>query len=155
MPTVTLTIEYEQTQLAELSAAHAQLCATARAATATAYAPYSNFRVGAAALLADGSHVAAANLENSAYPQCLCAEACLLGAVHALPGRHAIAAVAVAVDAPSLRGAVTAPCGSCRQQLFEAEWRQGGPIAVLLVGEGGEVLRFARVSDLLPLGMTL
>ena len=80
MPTQTLTFSYEETALADLDPERAAVCAAARAATALAYAPYSRFEVGCAAQVeGEADLVRAANLENAAYPQCICAEASLLG----------------------------------------------------------------------------
>ena len=156
MPTRRITFAYEQTTLAALPAAAATLCRAARAATALAYAPYSRFRVGCAAEVEGvGAPVPAANLENAAYPQCLCAEAALLGRLHGqYPGR-VIRAIAIAVDGEGASAEGAGPCGSCRQQLFEAEARQGGlPIALYLVGGGDGVRVIERCGDLLPLGFS-
>ena len=155
MQTLSLRIEYDRLAEHELPAGEAALCAAAKAATALAYAPYSAFRVGAAARLATGELVRAANLENAAYPQCLCAEATLLGAVHTQYPGAAIEQIAIAVDAAAERTEVAAPCGSCRQQLLEARARQGRALGVLLVLPEGGALRFADAADLLPLGFAL
>ena len=148
-------IDYEDCAAADLSVDERALCAAATEATRLAYAPYSAFRVGAAARLAGGTLVRAANLENGAYPQCLCAEATLLGACHTQHHDARIEAIAVAVDSGRSDQGVAAPCGSCRQQLFEAERRMDAPIRVYLVKADGGAYRFANVSDLLPLGFVL
>ena len=156
MPVRRIVLRYEATTLADLPPAAAALCRAARAATALAYAPYSRFRVGCAADVEDvGAPVPAANLENAAYPQCLCAEAALLGRLASqYPGR-AIRAIAIAVEGDGARVEGAGPCGSCRQQLFEAELRQGGrPIALYLVGADDGVRVIGRCGDLLPLGFS-
>ena len=79
-----------------------------------AYAPYSEFKVGAAVRARSGAIYAGANVENVAYPQGQCAEASALGALVA-PGRSAITAVAVVAE----RVEVCPPCGGCRQRLAE------------------------------------
>ncbi len=83
-----------------------------------AYAPYSNFRVGAAALVDDGRVVVGCNVENAAYGVTLCAECGLVSALHAGGGGRLTHFVCVNGD-----GAVIMPCGRCRQLL----WENGGP----------------------------
>jgi cytidine deaminase len=86
----------------------------ARAARARAYAPYSNFAVGAAVLDETGRIHAGCNVENAAYPQGICAEASAL--VHmVMAGGRRVHAVAVVGDAP----APVTPCGGCRQKIRE------------------------------------
>jgi cytidine deaminase len=91
---------------------------------ALAYAPYSNYFVGAAGLVDDGRVVAGCNVENASYGLTLCAECSLVSALHGSGGGRL---VAVAVTDPD--GHDLAPCGRCRQLLWEA----GG--ADLLVNE--------------------
>ncbi len=150
-----LTISYRDVEEHTFSASAKQLTQAARDATQLSYAPYSKFAVGAAARLADGAIVKAANLENAAYPQCLCAEATLLSTLHTQYGGKRIEAIAVAVNSPKVRQEAAAPCGSCRQQLFEAERRQQHAIELWLVKPGGGALVFASVTDLLPFGFVL
>ena len=149
------TTHYELLQASELSPKHVTLARAARAATELAYAPYSEFRVGAAARLADGEVVSAANLENAAYPQCLCAEATLLGTLHTQHAGVRIESIAVAVAGERPRVDVAAPCGSCRQQLHEAQARQGAPFELLLCNSDGSVYLFSDASALLPFGFAL
>ena len=99
------------------------------AARTQAHAPYSGFRVGAAARLQDGSVVTAGNQESVSFPAGLCAERSLLAAVWQRPEAR-IDLLAVA----ALKGDETkpvSPCGICRQSLLDAERRQGRPIPVL------------------------
>lgn len=90
------------------------LLAAARAARGHAYAPYSNFAVGAALLDEQGRIHAGCNVENAAYPEGLCAEAVALGQL-VLGGGRRIAAVAVVGAGAEL----VTPCGGCRQKLRE------------------------------------
>ncbi len=83
-----------------------------------AYAPYSQFPVGAAALVDDGTVVVGCNVENASYGLGLCAECGLVSALHASRRRPA-----GRVRLRRLRGAVLMPCGRCRQLL----WEHGGP----------------------------
>ncbi len=92
----------------------AALRAAASAAMAHAYAPYSHYPVGAAALVDDGRVVSGCNVENASYGVTLCAECGLVSALHAGGGGRLVAFTCV--DA---HGDVLAPCGRCRQLLFE------------------------------------
>ena len=86
----------------------------ARAARTRAYAPYSNFAVGAALLDEQGRIHAGCNVENAAYGLSQCAEATALGALIAAGGTRIVAAAVVGV-APE----PVTPCGACRQRLRE------------------------------------
>ena len=87
-----------------------ELLARAQAAAPGAYAPYSSFDVGAAALLRDGRVVTGVNVENASYPLGMCAERCALARAVAEGVRPGdVEAVAV----------TTSPCGGCRQWLLE------------------------------------
>ena len=120
----------------------AELLALARAAAGRAYAPYSNFPVGAAVRTTDGRRYAGANVENAAYPQGQCAEASAIGALVA-GGGGTIAEVVVA--APS-RVLVT-PCGGCRQRL-----REFAPDdAPIHLADLERVRRTTTLGELLPL----
>ncbi|MGP0036564.1 MAG: cytidine deaminase [Solirubrobacteraceae bacterium] len=90
------------------------LLRAARAAMEYAYAPYSQFKVGAAVRAPSGAIYAGANVENVAYPQGQCAEASALGAL-VTAGETAITAVAVVAE----RLEICPPCGGCRQRLSE------------------------------------
>lgn len=96
----------------------AALRAAAREVMGRAYAPYSRFPVGAAALVDDGRIVVGCNVENASYGVGLCAECGLVSALHASGGGRLVAFTCV-----DGAGAVLMPCGRCRQLLFE----HGGP----------------------------
>ena len=96
----------------------AALRAAAREVMSRAYAPYSRFPVGAAALVDDGRIVVGCNVENASYGVGLCAECGLVSALHASGGGRLVAFTCV-----DGAGAVLMPCGRCRQLLFE----HGGP----------------------------
>ena len=91
-----------------------ELLSRARAAAEHAYAPYSEFPVGAAALTSDGSIHTGCNVENASYGLTICAER---AAVCAAIGAGHRQIVAIAVSAPKV--ARTSPCGACRQFLNE------------------------------------
>ena len=110
------------------------LRAAAREAMAHAYVPYSNYPVGAAALVDDGRTVSGCNVENASYGVGLCAECGLVSALHASGGGRLVAFACV-----DGRGAVLMPCGRCRQLLYE----HGGPDLLVDTPEG--VLPMDRV----------
>ena len=92
-----------------------------------AYAPFSSYRGGAAALVDDGRTVAGCNVENAAYGVALCAECGLVSALHATGGGRL-----VAFTCTDSHGALLMPCGRCRQLL----WENGGPELQLLTVSG-------------------
>ncbi len=112
------------------------LRAEAREAMTHAYAPYSGYRVGAAALVGDGRVVSGCNVENAAYGVALCAECGLVSDLHRGGGGRLTHFVCV--DA---HGAVIMPCGRCRQLLSE----NGGPGLLLLTVSG-----VRRMDEVLP-----
>jgi cytidine deaminase len=113
---------------------------TARSAAARAYAPYSEFPVGAAVLGRTGRVYAGCNVENASYGLCTCAErSAVFSAVAA--GERAIRAVAVYTPTPL----PTAPCGACRQVIHEF-----GPEALVVCLCDGKSRIETRLSSLLP-----
>lgn len=109
-----------------------------------AYAPYSQFRVGAALRAADGTVFAGCNVENSAFPASMCAERNALGAA-IQAGRHEFTALVIVTEAD----APTPPCGICRQALVEF----APSLAVTSVGGLGQVASWS-LADLLPAPFT-
>lgn len=118
-----------------------RLVAAARQARRRAHAPYSRFKVGAALLTRDGNIVSGCNIENASYGLTLCAERV---AVFKAVSEGVKRFDAIAVVADSARP--TAPCGPCRQIL----WEFCGDIVVHVADLHGHVTSL-RVSDLLPL----
>ena len=112
------------------------LRAAATGVMAHAYAPYSNYPVGAAALVDDGRVVLGCNVENASYGLTLCAECALVSALHVSGGGRLVAFACV-----NGSGAAIMPCGRCRQLL----WEHSGPD--LLVDTAGGV---RSMSDVLP-----
>jgi cytidine deaminase len=105
-------------------------------ASERAYAPYSRFRVGAAALVDDGRVVAGCNVENASYGLTLCAECGLVSALHESGGGRLVAVVTVANGGESVM-----PCGRCRQLLYE----HGGDDC-LIDGDGTQL----TLAEILP-----
>lgn len=127
------------------------LVAEARAATASADAPYSHFRVGAAARLRSGRILHGSNIESEVFPAGLCAERTLLFHARARHADDPIEALAIASD-PSARECY--PCGQCRQVLLDVERRQGSPIRIIMSG-GGTASVVRSAAELLPFTFTL
>ena len=111
-----------------------------------AYAPYSRFKVGAAAMVDDGRVVVGCNVENAAYGVGLCAECGMVSQLHATGGGRLTHTVCVNGE-----GDVIMPCGRCRQVLYES----GGPDLLLWTVSGvrpmSEVLPDAFGPDALDL----
>jgi len=117
-----------------------------------AYAPYSNFKVGAAIKLSNGETVTGTNQENSAYPSGLCAERTAI--FHALSKYPQIKFEGLAV-VTSATDMLCAPCGGCRQVMVDAELQRTGPYPVLFQGENGTWLLFDTVHDIFPFSFKL
>jgi homotetrameric cytidine deaminase len=122
-----------------------ELLRAAEAVMARAHVPYSRFPVGAALRTTDGQVVAAANVENAAYPQGQCAEASAIGAMIAAGGTE-IAEVAVVAQHLD----ICPPCGGCRQRLSEF----ARPETPVHLGRPGGPRRTIALGELLPLGFT-
>jgi len=123
-----------------------RLLRLARAAMKKAYAPYSQFRVGAALLTTNGKVFSGCNVENASYGMTNCAErTAIFSAVAQLGPKWEIRAIAVAND----HGVPCSPCGACRQVIYEF-----GPDAlVFFQGKKGETQ--AHITELLPEGFRL
>jgi cytidine deaminase len=130
----------------------AALVKQARKITANAYAPYSNFNVGAAAKLANGKIVTGTNQENAAYPVCICAERVLLSTAATLFPNVAISTLAISYNNKNGKSNhPISPCGICRQSLLEYEERMKQPIRIILTGLEGKIYIIEKASQLLPL----
>ena len=136
----------------ELPESDKNLVDKAREITVKAYAPYSNFQVGAVAILANGETVSGTNQENASYPVGICAERVLLSSASMLQTNIPIDTIAISyhnINGQSNRP--VSPCGMCRQSLVEYEERMGKPIRLILSGMGGKVFIVEKASQLLPL----
>ncbi|HVA51962.1 MAG TPA: cytidine deaminase [Acidimicrobiales bacterium] len=118
--------------------AWADLRALARAAATRSYAPYSKVTVGAGGVTSDGHSVVGSNVENASYGLTLCAECSLVSDLVRQGGTRLVAVSIVAGD-----GEPIAPCGRCRQLLFE----HGGGDLLVDAGEGAPP---RKLSELLP-----
>lgn len=129
-----------------------QLLNQAVEAAQKAYAPYSNFLVGAAARLSTGSIVTGSNQENASYPVGVCAERVLLGLIGSQYPNIPIEAMAITYQSNKRSSnEPVSPCGMCRQALVEYESRSQHPIRLILAGLSGDVLLIESSRLLLPL----
>lgn len=113
-----------------------------------AYAPYSNFKVGAAIRLQSGEVIVGANQENGSYPLCLCAERVAMArAWDKIMGGDKI--VSMAVMSPSTTGVIS-PCGACRQVISEVVKIQGTDFTVEMAGN-----QTITAKELLPMAFEL
>ena len=151
MENVKIEINMQFCQMDELSLADQELVKAAIGATANSYARYSNFNVGAAIRLSDGSIMIGANQENAAFPSGLCAERSAIFAAQSQHPEFSITTLAIAAkNTNGLMPNPVTPCGSCRQVILEIEDRYQLPVKILLYGTRG-IYCIQSVKDLMPL----
>lgn len=137
----------------ELNAEDEALLKEARSVTQFAYAPYSNFNVGAVAKLTNGEIVRGTNQENAAYPAGICAERTLMSAASSLYPNVGIDTIAISYhNQKGKSNQPVSPCGICRQSFAEFQQRTGNPIRIILSGMEGQVQVIENAAFLLPLG---
>lgn len=135
----------------ELKESDKQLIDAAKESTKNSYVPYSQFAVGAAAQLANGTIIQGSNQENAAYPSGICAERTTLFYANSKYPDQAVETLAIAaytkgdfLDVP------ISPCGACRQVILEVEKRYNQPVRILLYGTN-EIYEIKSIKDILPL----
>jgi cytidine deaminase len=134
----------------ELSAQDSELIEAAKKATENSYSPYSQFKVGAALRLKNGTIVTGSNQENASYPLGLCAErTAIFHAQHTYPDQPIVALAIAAFANGHYYPEPISPCGACRQVMLEVENRYKQPMRVLLYGTSGTHV-VSSVKDLLP-----
>ncbi len=146
-----LVIKYtEYPNNAGLDSGDKKLIEIAKDAAENAYAPYSQFKVGAALKLSNGEIISASNQENAAYPSGLCAERVALFYAHSQFPGEAIESLAVTSIVKGEQSQdPTYPCGACRQVIAETEKRGGKPIRIII--GGAKLTQVVNGSDsLLP-----
>jgi cytidine deaminase len=151
-----LTITFQSYQSSQdLSTSDKELLEKARKSVSDAYAPYSHFYVGAAALLSTKQILTGTNQENASFPAGLCAERVLLSAISSIAPQTAIETMAISYKSDHLpSNRPIAPCGVCRQAMIEYEARFNKTMRIILAGQEGSVYVFESISDLLPLSFT-
>ena len=137
--------------ISELGKEDATLLEKARTITSEAYAPYSNFHVGAVGMLLNGEIVSGTNQENASFPVGICAERVLLGTAAMLHPSMPIESIAISYNSENVKtDHPISPCGMCRQALVEYETRLSKPIRLILSGQQGKVLIVNSANSLLP-----
>ncbi len=127
---------------------HEQLIEAAKKARQNAYAPYSNYFVGAAIVDDRGDIHTGCNVENAAYPEGICAEANAIGAMVAAGGKK-ISVIAAVGGGDDLE--FCTPCGGCRQSILEFSDEN---TRIILINGEGEIQKYS-VDELLPLAFRL
>jgi cytidine deaminase len=130
-----------------------QLVDLAYQAMDLAYAPYSEFKVGAAVRLSNGHTLKGNNQENIAYPSGLCAERVVLFYAGANYPNESIESICIVAKGDLMPSEfLLSPCGSCRQVMLETENRQENKIRVIIVNQDKRTMILHSVKDLLPFG---
>lgn len=150
-----VTIVYEHTKgLDNLNELDQELLSKAKSYQENAYAPYSEFKVGAAVRLENQEVIGGNNQENAAYPSGLCAERVALFAAAAQYPNTKIEALAIYAHSKN-KETLLSPCGACRQVMHEYESKQQQVYKVLLMDQEENITCFFSCADLLPLAFNL
>ncbi len=134
----------------ELTETQQQLILSAEEAVSTAYAPYSNFKVGAAILTVSGETVTGSNVEDVAGSS-ICAERAALVRANAMGYRDFTAIAIIASPQSDDQSQTASPCGACRQTLHEFSSNSGKDIEIVLASLDHSKVLLTTVSELLPL----
>ena len=142
-------------QMSELTDAERSLVEQAIEATNRSYAPYSNFHVGAAILLKNGTTIMGCNQENAAFPSGICAERSAIFAAGAQYPDQPVIMLAIAArnEKGELQEDPVSPCGPCRQVIIETETRFKQPVRILLYGKK-YIYVVDGIRQLMPLSFT-
>ena len=142
-------------QMSELTDAERSLVELAIEATNRSYAPYSNFHVGAAILLKNGTTIMGCNQENAAFPSGICAERSAIFAAGAQYPDQPVIMLAIAArnEKGELQEDPVSPCGPCRQVIIETETRFKQPVRILLYGKK-YIYVVDGIRQLMPLSFT-
>jgi len=128
-----------------------ELVERAKKVSKTAYAPYSQFYVGAAIRLSSNQIIEGSNQENMAYPSGMCAERVAIYYANSFHSEETIETIAVTAFAKGFEvGHPVSPCGACRQSMAEYELKQKRPIRLIMTGESGEVYIAESIETVLP-----
>jgi cytidine deaminase len=148
-----LTIKGISLTRSELNDADSELLKQAEEAAKNAYAPYSQFYVGAALRLASSEIIIGTNQENVAYPSGLCAERVAIFSASTNHPNERVESMAITVN--TTRSAIVeplSPCGACRQVIMEYQNKQQSPIRLILGSQSDKVWIFENAAALLPFG---
>ena len=138
----------------ELTIEDQKLLKAARKTMERAYNPYSGFFVGAAALTQKGERVTGTNVETAAYGDSICAERVALLKANSLGyGNQCIAVAVITKNKDNPTTEVSAPCGSCRQMIYEFAQRSGvdQDFKIIMSTTDFDKIVVATIGDLLPM----
>jgi len=148
---IKISAELEELAWEELGNDDQKLILEAKSISNDAYAPYSNFQVGAAAKLNSGRILKSSNQENVSFPVGVCAERLLLGYAGANYPEDPVKKLAiVAKRKGEEEWASVSPCGLCRQTISETEMRFNQKITLLILTPQGHILKIPGIQALLP-----
>jgi len=137
--------------LNDLSSEDKELITRAKEILKDAYAPYSQFYVGAALRLNSGEIITGSNQENMAYPSGLCAERVAIYYANSAYPNKTIKTIAVVAKAKNFEIAKpVSPCGACRQAMAEYELKQKEPIRLIMAGGNDEIYISESIENILP-----
>lgn len=135
----------------ELTSEDKELVKRAKKVSKTAYAPYSQFYVGAAIRLSSNEIIEGSNQENMAYPSGMCAERVAIYYANSYHSDAQIDTIAVTAFAKDFDvNHPVSPCGACRQSMAEYELKQNQPIRLIMSGESGEIYIADSIETVLP-----
>lgn len=144
-----INIPYTTSKKESLSPVDQKVIACAIEAMSGAHAPYSNFTVGSAVMMADQSIITGNNQENAAYPSGLCAERVALFAAKSQT-KQAIVSIAIVALNQNKEYADAFSCGNCRQVMMEYASQQERPVKVLMGTKNGDFVILEDARYLLP-----
>ncbi|CAM2978353.1 cytidine deaminase [Flavobacterium succinicans] len=152
MKEISITTSFQQfDSLLELPSEIQHLMQEAVKIRKNAYAPYSQFRVGAALLLDNQEIICGSNQENAAYPSGLCAErVAIFYAGAKYPGAKITKMAITAASDTNPTTEPIPPCGACRQSIAEYEIKQDQAIEIFFMGETGVIYQSDSLKNLLP-----
>jgi cytidine deaminase len=152
--TISFTLE-KFTNLSMLIPEEQALLQQALDATSLSYAPYSNFKVGAAALLNNGEIIVGSNQENASFGATICAERTLLGTIATLAPQAYVTRLAIRyISTKGNNDMPISPCGICRQALVEYQNTHKCRIKVLMAGKTGSIWVVEDAAAFLPLAFS-
>ncbi len=141
----------KEVKFSSLNESQKNLIAEAEKVMNTAYNPYSNFFVGAALLSTTGEIIGGSNVENAAYGSVICAERAAILKANSVGIRKFSKLAIIARAGTSNTKEVTAPCGACRQNLFELTQLSGKDMEIILSTTNHDKIVLTSISELLPL----
>lgn len=144
-------LNMEHTTYERLTEIQKKLLEEAEKVMENSYNPYSNFFVGAALLTQDNNVVTGTNVENAAYSNCICAERAAILRANTIGYRKYKAIAVIAKRRDTDTEEVTAPCGSCRQMLYEISQISGHDLDVIMSTTKKDKIIISSITELLPL----